>query len=266
MTTAIDAMIKRTTGNAGKENYSVSWQAPKKVESRKSSYRMIADRARNDSYLATLLDCVDVDAREILALLPAHYAPYIADIIGLALTLADYRNKSIKDCIISLLYQAKKYRTRLAVRPTLADSMVYIRDYVETRSNYGYAGKETTATRNSKRVYSSFTELDTIAEVIGYEDAETIRVELRETARATVARWRASLDNGTLARVEHFLGMDSRRVNDGIGIDRMTGDITNYSAKNRKSAERIARLARMMIPEFENVSTIAVVKTIALYW
>ena len=266
MINAVDTMVKRTTGKARKENYSILWQAPKSVENKKSSYRMIADRARNDSYLASLLECVDVDAREVLAFLPEHYAPHIADIIGLAMTLADYRNKSVRDCIISLLYQAKKYRTRLAVRPTLADSMIYIRDYVETRSNYGYTGKETTATRNGKREYHRFTDLDTIADIIGKDDAESIRVELRETARATVAHWRASLDSATLARVEKFLGLDARKINDGIGIDRITGELTNYSAKNRKSAERIARLARMMIPEFSNATTADIIKTISIYW
>lgn len=264
---AIDSAIKRTIGKAGKVDCTVFFDSTKVKEvNTVKKYRMIADRALLDNRLAAVLASVDIDTREVLCFLPEKYAPYIVELIGLGFSLADYRNKPLKECVVSLLYQMKKYRTRMATRPTLADSFDFARDYVETRSQYGYAGKVTTATRKGKREYRGFSDLATIAEIVGKDDAETILVELQETARTTVAHWRESLDPATLARVEKFLGLDARKINDGIAVDRITGEIVNYNAKNRKSAERIARLARMTIPEFSNATTADIIKAIALYW
>lgn len=263
---AVNAKITRATGKSSNADYAILWTTPKTDKKDAPKYRTLADRAIVDSVTRRALESVDVDAREVLAFLPEKYAPYLVELIGLAFSLADYRNKPLKDCIISLLYQMKKYRTRMTSRPTLADSFIFARDYVETRSQYGYSGQSTTATRHGKREYRAFTDIEKIADIIGEENADNIVTEMRASAIAMIARWRTSLDSATLARVEKFLCLDSRKVSNGINVDSITGEVSNYDARNRKSAERIARLARMTVPEFTNAGTLEIIKTIALFW
>lgn len=263
---AIQSGIERVTGKTSKAEYNVLWRKPETITAENRKYRMIADRALLDSVTRRALESVDVDTREVLAFLPEKYAPYFVELLGLAFTLADYREKTLKECVISILYQMKKYRTRMTSRPTLADSFEFARDYVETRSQYGYNGKATTARRKCKREYRAFVDLESIEDIIGSDDADTMRETMRVSAIQTVAKWRASLDSGTLARVEKFLGIDARKASTGVNVDRITGEVSNYDAKNRKSAERIARLARMTVSEFANASTIEIIKIIALYW
>lgn len=263
---AIQSGINRTVAKNIKADYAIIWTEPKEITAEPRKYRMLADRALLDSGTRRALESVDIDTREVLAFLPEKYAPYLVELIGLAFTLADYREKTLKECVISILYQMKKYRTRMSSRPTLADSFTFARDYVETRSQYGYNGKVTTASRKGQREYRAFVDLESIEDIIGSDDARTIRDTMRVSAIQTVAKWRSSLDSGTLARVEKFLGIDTRKVSTSINVDKITGEVSNYDAKNRKSAERIARLARMTVSEFENVSTIEIIKTIALFW